>query len=109
MYGLETVVKIVTTDLKEVDCHLYEINLDIKKMRELKLKDILDEKRWGKSLDNFSIEGEILYLKEDYVCVYGGYESETPNQFVLKLCSYKDIKLTKKQNRTNKLNTILNI
>jgi len=45
MYGLETVVKIVTTDLKEVDCHLYEINLDIKKMRELKLKDILDEKR----------------------------------------------------------------
>ena len=63
----------------------------------------------GKSLDNFFIEGEIIYLKKDYVCVYGAYESETPNQFMLKLCSYKDIKLTKKQNRSNKLDTILNI
>lgn len=45
MYGLETTITIVTPDLKEVDCHLYEIELDIKRMRELKLKDILDEKR----------------------------------------------------------------
>ena len=43
--GRHSIVTIVLENGSNVDCHLYEIELDIKRMRELKLKDILDEKR----------------------------------------------------------------
>lgn len=42
MYGIEPVITIIS-DKVEIDCHVYEINLDIKKIRELKLKTILNE------------------------------------------------------------------